>query len=107
MGEFKTCPNCGASLADFRRTGLFGCAQCYTVFREEVRSAVKKVQGRSRHTGNAPAPEAESKYDLLIEQDILLESLSRALSGGNHQDADRLQSRLEEIAGVLHPEDVT
>lgn len=104
--EGKHCPNCGASLEDFRRTGLFGCAQCYDVFREEVRSAVKKVQGGSRHIGNAPAPEG-NKYVLVIEQEMLLESLSRSLKEGKHQEADKMQHRLEEIESILHPEDVT
>lgn len=70
--EIKICPNCGASLEDFRRTGLLGCAQCYGVFREEVRSAIKKVQGGSHHTGNAPAPEGNKEIvSILHPEDVI------------------------------------
>lgn len=105
MEREKRCPDCGMTIGDFHRTGLFGCASCYKVFREEVRETVKRVQGRTRHTGNAPAPEAENKYVLLIEQDMLLESLSRALAEGKLRDADKFQHRLEEIKRLLHPEE--
>lgn len=108
MKDEFTCPNCGKTLEEFRRSGLLGCAQCYGVFRTEVLAAVKKVQGRTLHTGRAPAPDAKKKYVLVIEQDMLYESLAQALREGRYAEADRMQERLKEISRELHPEeDVT
>lgn len=104
----KICPNCGTTLDDFHRSGLLGCATCYTVFREEVLSAVRYVQGRAWHLGKQPATEAGSKYQLVIEQDQLYESLAQAYRDGRFSDAEKMQRRLEEIAKQLHPkEDIT
>ena len=104
----KTCPNCGTTLEDFRRTGLLGCAECYQIFREEVFAAARHVQGKIHHEGKIPAAGAANKYDLVIEQDRLYESLAQAFRDGRYSDADKMQRRLEEIARVLHPkEDLT
>ena len=104
----KVCPNCGTSLADFHRTMLLGCAECYKTFRAEVLAAVKKVQVDIRHTGKVPSAEVGKKYDLVIEQDQLYEGLSQALREGRYADADKIQLRLKEIARILHPkEDLT
>ena len=104
----KSCPNCGTTLADFRRTGLLGCAECYSAFRTEVLAAVRQVQGRMRHTGKVPTAEASNKYALVIEQDQLYEGLAHALRDGRYADADKIKLRLEEIALILHPkEDLT
>lgn len=106
--ESFVCPNCGKTIEEFRKSGLLGCAKCYEVFRSEVLSAVKKIQGRTRHTGRSPAPDAEKNYVLVIEQDMLYESLAQALREGRYADADRMQERLKEIGKKLHPkEDVT
>ncbi len=104
----KSCPKCGTTLADFRRTGLLGCAKCYVVFRSEVLAAVRQVQGRTRHTGKQPTPEAKNKYALVIEQDRLYEGLAHALREGRYTDAEKIKRRLDEIASILHPrEDIT
>lgn len=104
----KSCPNCGTTLADFRRTGLLGCAKCYSVFQSEVLAAVRRVQGRIRHTGKVPTAEARNKYALVIEQDRLYEGLALALREGRYADAEKIKHRLDEIALILHPrEDLT
>ena len=53
-GVPKECPSCGATLGEFRRTGLLGCADCYSVFREALIPTVQVVQGRISHTGKDP-----------------------------------------------------
>ena len=104
----KICPNCGTTLDDFHRSGLLGCATCYTVFRAEVLSAVRYVQGRPCHLGKKPETQAGSKYQLVIEQDQLYESLAQAYRDGRFADAEKMQQRLNEIAKLLHPkEDIT
>ena len=104
----KICPNCGTTLDDFHRSGLLGCVTCYTVFREEVLSAVRYVQGGACHLGKQPTTEAGSKYQLAIERDQLYEGLAQAYRDGRFSDAEKMQQRLEEIARLLRPkEDVT
>ena len=58
----KACPACGTTMAEFRRTGLLGCAYCYSAFREELLETVRNMhnmQGEVRHTGKRPEASAE------------------------------------------------
>ncbi len=45
-----SCPNCGFSQADFKKTGRMGCSECYQVFAEGLEGLLKAM-----HKGNAPA----------------------------------------------------
>lgn len=99
--EKKICPNCGMTAEDFRRLGLLGCAECYRVFRDEVLSAVRKVQGRVRHIGKVPEAGAGKKYLWVIEQDRLNERLAQAVRENREEDAEKIEKRLKEIAKRL------
>ncbi len=48
------CKRCGATPASFRQTGRLGCEQCYTDLGGMIEPLLKRVQGRSRHTGRVP-----------------------------------------------------
>ena len=95
----RACPSCGATLAQFRKTGLLGCADCYSVFREELIPTVQFIQGRLRHTGKDPARaldeeqrelqgeliDAQKMGDKFMEQRIRyrLSVIHRLLNGGD------------------------
>ncbi|MDD2214391.1 MAG: UvrB/UvrC motif-containing protein [Oscillospiraceae bacterium] len=46
-----TCPSCGTTFADFLKTGLFGCPDCYRAFAPKLDSLFRRVQGQTRHVG--------------------------------------------------------
>ena len=52
--EDISCPTCGCSFKDFRRTGLFGCADCYQAFRGQLDEIFRRVQAGSEHMGRIP-----------------------------------------------------
>ena len=45
------CPKCGETYAEFQKTGMLGCAECYQAFRKELAPVIARVQGRSQHAG--------------------------------------------------------
>lgn len=45
------CDTCGTGYDDFRRTGLFGCPDCYRYFKDNLDNIFLRVQGGARHTG--------------------------------------------------------
>ena len=56
MSVFKpmkklVCPSCGFTLGDFRRTAKLGCEDCYTIFDVVLEPLIKKMHGRTVHTG--------------------------------------------------------
>jgi protein arginine kinase activator len=48
------CAGCGCTYAQIRRTGLLGCAVCYTAFHVELEDLLRRIHGALRHQGKAP-----------------------------------------------------
>lgn len=111
--EGKSCPACGATMAEFRRTGLLGCAYCYSVFREELIETVRNIhnimQGEVRHTGKRPEESAEEKYDrardYAARREGLIEQLERAMRAGDYAAAGQLRSELKALNAKLAREE--
>jgi protein arginine kinase activator len=57
-GGSASCPDCGASFQDFRRSGKLGCAQCYVTFEREMRMLLRKIHGSHHHVGISGEPKA-------------------------------------------------
>ena len=56
----RRCPGCGFTLDDLRRIRRFGCAECYTTFRDEVSQMLRGTTKCSRYSGPpawVPVPE--------------------------------------------------
>ena len=50
-GAALACPQCGATLQDFRQTGRLGCAACYVTFEAPLRDLLRRVHGNTQHQG--------------------------------------------------------
>ena len=103
--EDKACPACGTTMSEFRRTGLLGCAYCYSAFRAELSETVRGMQGMQgevRHTGKRPAAEAEEKYDrardYAARREGLKERLEQAMRIGDYAEARRLRNELKALS---------
>ena len=95
VSRVKSCTSCGATLEDFRLTGLLGCADCYSVFREELMPTIRYVQGKTKHSGKAPSGDAEERYDLIREQNELEARIKEAEHVRNEAEVSRLKAELE------------
>lgn len=97
----KVCSSCGMSLETFRKTGLLGCAGCYSAFRSEIYNSVRYCQWDSVHRGKEPNVVPEEKYDmvrdLVREQESIKSEIDRAFQAGDYKLASALQSRLQAI----------
>ncbi len=105
----KSCPVCGLTLADFRRTGLLGCADCYNAFRGELLPTIRYVQGKLRHEGKAPSGEADERYDLVRDlvrtQESLRARISEAEHDGDELELERLKTELARVNRKLYGEE--
>ena len=50
----SACPYCGMSVAEFKKTNLVGCANCYKVMSGDLFPSVVKMQGVKAHRGKTP-----------------------------------------------------
>ena len=49
-----TCPVCGFTQADFKKTGRLGCSACYVAFAEGLNSLLKAMHKGTEHVGKLP-----------------------------------------------------
>ena len=49
------CPACGLAFAEFRQTGVLGCANCYEAFMPQIGNVIERAQaGAVHHVGRVP-----------------------------------------------------
>jgi len=92
--ESGRCTFCGATMSDFRATGRWGCARCYTTFEVSMRELLRRVHGNSRHAGQSyqpPQPELDERATILGE---LKERLRRAIESEQFELAADLRDRI-------------
>ncbi len=102
----KACKVCGTTLADFRRTGLLGCAACYEAFREELLPTIRYVQGKLMHEGKSPSGAAERNFDNVMDlaraQEELRAEIGRAERARDDEEVKRLKARLAAVNRKLY-----
>ena len=72
-----TCPECGWLSADFRRTGRLGCPECYHVFGDVLKNALKTMHRGTMHVGKTPMDKTGSND--LNKKTVELISLQKEL----------------------------
>ncbi|MBO4925673.1 MAG: UvrB/UvrC motif-containing protein [Clostridia bacterium] len=92
-----TCPRCGETYAEFQKTGMLGCAECYAAFRRELTPLITRVQGRTQHAGRRP-PVSEEEQARLTRMEALRAQMEAAVAEENFEEAARLRDQLRAIA---------
>lgn len=96
--ETKTCPLCGSTFGVLTKKGKVGCPECYVTFENELMPLIRRIHGRSTHTGKTPARfrvQAERKAQIAaLEKD-----LKEAIGSENYEHAAELRDRLRELRG--------
>lgn len=50
----QSCPRCGMTFEQFKKTGKLGCAECYNTFAGVVDKNLRSIQGADQHKGKRP-----------------------------------------------------
>ncbi len=101
LEEGACCPVCGRSYADYKRTGLVGCAACYETFREELMPVIRRMHGKTVHMGGHPLGNGRL-YELLDERNRLRAELEGALRRKDMAAADRLNRDIAELSRLIY-----
>lgn len=90
------CPGCGISYDDFKKTGLFGCSQCYDTFRDRLEPIIKRIHGNTQHTGKVPK---RSGGIIRLKRDIegLKYELKKAVENEEYEKAAQIRDRIKEL----------
>ncbi|MFP4157324.1 MAG: UvrB/UvrC motif-containing protein [Opitutales bacterium] len=97
-----TCPDCGLSTADFRRTGRLGCAGCFEVFAPLLRPALEDMHVGSQHQGKVPE-RALNRQDIHRQLHSLQGALEDAIQEEAYEEAAKLRDQIHAIESLSHP----
>lgn len=102
----KTCPRCGLSYEEFRKSGKMGCAACYEAFKDEIRPLLRTIHGSEVHRGLRPvfweeSPQTQVRSDL----EELKAALRDALEKEEYERAAELRDRIRALEKRGNPDE--
>ena len=96
----EKCGFCGFTQADFKKTGRFGCSECYQVFRQGLDSLLEAMHRNTEHEGNVPehfvdtSPEKSKPDEPLMDISELNAKLDEAINVEDYEEAARLRDSI-------------
>lgn len=94
------CPRCGTTYETFRKTGMLGCANCYSAFREQLAALLKRTHGQTQHVGHVPGG-VNSPAGLKNRIDRLKRDLVEAIAGEEYETAATLRDEIRALRSQL------
>lgn len=91
------CGCCGSSFFDISKSGKCGCAECYSVFYEQLLPYFKRVHGSIKHIGKKPYS-SDDKIKT-SEIDELQALLSELIKEEKYEQAAVVRDKIKEIKG--------
>ncbi len=82
-----TCPDCGWTLQDLRKTSRLGCPNDYEVFADYVGEMLERLHGHAEHI--------DWREDNLLDQ--LSAELDNAIQKEDYETAARIRDRIQEL----------
>lgn len=95
-----SCPVCGFTQSDFKKTGRLGCSVCYQTFAEGLQSLLKAMHKGTRHVGKIPA-RAHRGLELAGRIKDLQDDLDRAVREEKYEEAARLRDEIKKMEQEL------
>ncbi len=90
----KVCDGCGMTFAQFRQSGILGCAECYEAFAEQLSILIQRTQGgATHHVGKSPRRAGKS-LDRQLERQRLIKQLDAAVDAEQYERAAKLRDML-------------
>jgi protein arginine kinase activator len=96
-GDGKSCDTCGATFAQFQKSGRLGCPQCYFAFEQELGNILRRVQGSQVHVGRGPRARSGA---LTSEESRILELKKLLEESVRREEFERAAMLRDEIRGL-------
>lgn len=90
------CTFCNTTMTDFRATGRWGCARCYTNFEAGIRELLRRVHGSYRHVGRTYRPPMSEQMEKAAVLGELKDRLRRAIEAEQFELAADLRDRIRD-----------
>ncbi len=96
--EEERCPTCGCTFSEIVRTGMMGCADCYSVFYEKLRPSLNRIHGRASHIGKKAAS-VDRSVDLTEQILSWQKEMDEAVKIQNFERAAELRDKINALKG--------
>lgn len=101
LDNVPSCPDCGATLADFRASLRLGCSTCWITFDKPLRDLLRRMHGATVHTGRAPDDLVDhvgvAVRQLAHQRIRLRQALQEAIAAEEFEEAAAIRDRLRAI----------
>lgn len=91
----EKCPVCGMTMADFKKFGRLGCGGCYTAFQDSLAPLLKRIHGRTNHTGKIVGVTEKKASRTTLEK--LKAALQEAISKEEFEEAAGIRDKIKEL----------
>lgn len=98
--ESKSCPSCGFTTVEFKKTGQFGCPECYETFQDILIPMLEGMHHGQRHTGKVPQ-RMLTRVNRRREVERISRSLKEAVTEERFEDAARYRDELKQFNETL------
>ncbi|MBI3874408.1 MAG: UvrB/UvrC motif-containing protein [Verrucomicrobia bacterium] len=99
-GPELKCPACGFTQSDFKKSGRFGCAECYRTFSEGLEALLKSMHEGTKHVGKAPLALQQSR-DAATKLKQLEKRLQKAVTDEDYETAATLRDEIKHMREKL------
>ncbi len=97
------CDQCGTTYAEFKKTGMVGCAHCYGAFREPLEALLTRVHGNAQHAGRIPG-RVRSGASIRMNIERLRQQLNQAVADEEYEEAAQLRDQIRSLEKQLEAE---
>jgi len=94
--ESLRCKACGLTFNQFKKTGKFGCNDCYQHFETQLEPIFRRVHGNSLHSGKVPV-RSGGKIKLKKEIDTLKNRLQEKVTAEEFEEAAKLRDEIKKL----------
>ena len=101
--EGLACPVCAFTQRDFKKTGRFGCSECYDVFYEGLDNLLEAMHRHTEHHGKVPSSFAAEQITISRLND-LRESLTASVAAEDYEEAARLRDEISQLENQFSEE---
>jgi len=94
--DLLKCGECGLTYKDFRKSGRFGCGNCYEAFKAHIAPLLKQIHGADRHVGKTPLTAGKTVKDTRTLQDLKMR-MEKSITAEEFEEAAKLRDKIKDL----------